>query len=686
MRPSLLRPLRGLRRQSAIAYRFFMRKLLLTCVVFAWVAGLVAAEAPTIPLEDFFESPAILSPRLSDDGNRLVMLVRGENGKRSIATFDFATGVAKIVFVPNDYDVEYAFWKGDRIVFGGQVGGNESRAMRSIKADGSGLVDLSESYQKYKALDGAAGASILSQLQDDPENVLVLGYGAERDHTGRMSVSGDFGVYRLNVRNGRRELVEGWGTKDVEVMVDERTGLVYGRVRQSGAVKTYELRLTGSNRFVEVARTDAAGNPWAAEGLLADGKHLVVMQRGLDGYDRGALLELDMVTGKSGKVLFEPPTGEIDGVVMTNSGELAGVKYVDQFPHYRWFLPRWEQLYAGLSATFRGEFVQIVDTDRAEKKFVVIVTSDRNPGAYYFYDSAKNHLAPLGKVYPKIDPAKMAGRHPFTFTARDGLKIQGYLTIPPGREKQPNPMILHPHGGPFGIRDDWEFDDESQFYASRGYTVMQVNYRGSGGYGDTFMRAGMKQWGRTMQDDLTDAVDWAIAQKLTTPDKVAIVGASYGGYAVLAGLVYTPEKYCLGINYVGVSDLRILVDPKTREIDRSSREWYKAWIGSNPDDLKAQSPVEFVERIQVPLMNAYGENDPRVDIEHWRRLEHELKKYNKQYYIFREGDEGHGFRNETSRIRFYRAVEEFLRTGFSGQALIGESKLLEMPVGTPAKD
>lgn len=643
------------------------------------IAGFAAAEEAPIPLENFFEAPAMISPRLSEDGSRLLMLVRGESRKRCIATFDLTTGEAKIVFVPNDYDVEYAFWKADRIVFGGEAGGNESMAMRSIKADGSGLVDLSESIRKYRGFDGAVGAGVASRLPDDPENVLIFGYGAERDHTGRFVPVGDPGVYRLNVRNGRRELVEAVGLTDLGLLVDSRTGLVFGRERQSGAVKTIELRLTGSSRYVEVARTDAAHDPWSAIGLTADGTRLIAINRSLDTYDRGALLELDMATGKPGKVLFEPPAGEIDGAIMTDGGELVGVQYSDQYPHSEWFSQKWGQMYASLSATFRGEYVRITDHDRSETKFVVLVRSDRNPGAYYFYDATKNRLVALGKIYPKIDPSRMAGRHPFTFTARDGLKIQGYLTIPLGREKQPNPLIVHPHGGPFGIRDDWEYDDESQFYASRGYTVMQVNYRGSGGYGEKFMRAGMKQWGRTMQDDLTDAVDWAIAQKLTTPDKVGIVGASYGGYAVLAGLVYTPEKYCLGVNYVGVSDLRIQVDPKTYERGRGFREWAKAWIGSDSDDLKARSPVEFVERIRVPLLNAYGENDPRVDIEHWRRLERELKKHHKNYTIFREEDEGHGFRNESSRLRFYRAVEEFLRVGFAGQRPNGESKGTEAP-------
>lgn len=643
-----------------------------------------------ISVDAFFGTPAMVAPRLSDDGTRVLMLIRGENGKRSIATFDFATNTAKLVFSPSDYDIDYAFWKGDRIVFGGDVGGNESSAMRSIKADGSDLVDLSESLQEHRPIRGAVGADVESRLRDDPHNVVVMGYGAEKDLTGAIVPSGEFGAYRLDVRTGKRRLIEVWGDKSMGISVDALTGVVYGRVRQVGGETIYEVRASDSRKFVEAGRESAAeSTPQEGAirplGLLPGGKTALILRREAGQYDRGALIEYDLATGQPVAVRFVAPSGEINDVVIDTNGELVGVQYEDSHPRYHWFSPKWAKLHASLSATFPGEFVEFGSRDRKETRFIIIVRSDRNPGAYYLYDAEKTTLTPLGKIKPQIDPAQMAPRRPFVYTTRDGLKVHGYLTIPVGREKQPNPLIQLPHGGPFGIRDGWLFDREAQFLANRGYTVMQVNYRGSGGYGVAFQVAGKRKWGREMQNDLTDAVDWAIAQKLTTPDKVAIVGASYGGYAALAGLVYTPEKYCLGVNNVGVSDLRLIVDPKTKDRGRM-KPWYEEWVGKDPEDLKARSPVAFVERIQVPTFHAYGENDPRVDIEHWRLLERELKKHNKTYFIIREKDQGHGFENEDASIRYYRALEEFLRIGFSGQALIGETKLLEMPVGTTVKE
>jgi len=197
-----------------------------------------------------------------------------------------------------------------------------------------------------------------------------------------------------------------------------------------------------------------------------------------------------------------------------------------------------------------------------------------------------------------------------------------------------------------------------------------------------FQYAGRRQWGRAMQDDLTDAVNWAVQQGFAPKDRVAIYGASYGGYAVLAGLVFTPELYRCGINYVGAVDLRFLVRP-SRGHGRWGELYVKNWIGEDAADLRARSPVEYVERIRVPTMHAYGENDPRVDIDHWNELQSELRKYHKPYTYFRKKEEGHGFRIESDRFDFYRAVEKFLAEnlvgGPDGRVTIGPLKVEQMP-------
>jgi dipeptidyl aminopeptidase/acylaminoacyl peptidase len=264
----------------------------------------------------------------------------------------------------------------------------------------------------------------------------------------------------------------------------------------------------------------------------------------------------------------------------------------------------------------------------------------------------------------RLDTTKLQPRQPVAYPARDGLVIHGYLTLPAGAAGRRVPLIVHPHGGPFGVRDDWGFDAEVQFLASRGYAVLQPNYRGSGGYGQKFEQAGFREWGGKMQDDLTDGVKWAIDQGFADPERICIYGASYGGYAALAGVTFTPELYRCAINYVGVSDLRVIASV-ARYFDRGSLLFNKTRIGEGAM-LDERSPVNYVQNIRVPTLHAYGDNDVRVIQEHWMRLEAALKRYHKPYEYITENKEGHGFGHEESRMRFYGLVEKFLEKNLAG--------------------
>lgn len=662
------------------------RRLFLLFIAIAACGSLASAAADKpLPIEAFFRTSEISQPRLSRDGARIVMLVRNDPQRKSIAVYDVRQQKGSIVFVPNDYNVDFAFWKGDRIVFGGDVGGNESYALRSIKADGSDLRDLSESWQKYQRatspLVGGVGGAVFSRLPRDDDHILIAGYGVRRNSRAELEPSGEYGFYRLNVNTRRRDWVENADKDAVSYFVDDQSGDVFGRAIRTGDDQILQIKdLKGEYR--PVGRARIADSPVDYIGLLPGGKIVLAQVKSSEEHDRGALYAFNRETLKREQLLYEPPVGEIEegGIHRRPTGQIVGITYEAEKPVTEWFDPGWAKLHASLSRTFPDMLINVLDSTLDEKLHVVAVYSDRDPGTYYLFDSVTPVITPIGRINSLIDPGQMAEREPIKYAARDGLEIYGYLTRPPGHNGRQVPLVILPHGGPFGIRDSWNFDPESQFLANRGYAVLQVNYRGSGGYGIRFMAAGKREWGRKMQDDLTDGVRWAIDQGIAAPERVAIYGASYGGYAALAGLVFTPELYRCGINYVGVSDLPFLRRPN--EQTNASRDiWFEEWIGKDSADLASRSPTNHVANIRVPSMHAYGDNDPRVDIGHWKLLEPELKKHGKTYIYIRERDEGHGFENEQSRIKFYSALERFLELNMlrDGKVELGELKAIEMP-------
>lgn len=657
----------------------------LACLGLAGASQVSAAPAaPPVPVEAFFATPNATTVRLSDDGKRVALLVRVDDGKNAIATLELATMKGGIVFKPNDYKIKYLFWKGDRIVFGGDAGGNESFSMRSIRYDGRDLRDLSESYKEFVDLEGPVGATMVSRLRSRPDEVLVQGYGALRNSEGAWEVAGEFGFYRLNIRTRNREFVEAYNEKALGYFTDPVTGAIFGRTLQDGAEQVIELKRNGDGAYESVARFPANEEPWEFVGLSADKSTAYLLVRGYQNYDRRCLMSFDMSTLKLGQLLYQSPEGELEegsaSLKRDELGTVVGVAYEAAKPVTVWFDPVWARMSASLEATFPGQSVDIIQSVAGARFHVVRVHSDRDPGNFFVFDATTPKLYPVGRIMPGIDPARMSPMTPISFVARDKETIHGYLTQP-NDGKKTHPLVLHPHGGPFGIRDSWGFNPDVQFLASRGYAVLQVNYRGSGGYGNRFQAIGKYQWGKTMQDDLTDAVNWAVQQGYTTADRVAIYGASYGGYATLAGLVYTPELYRCGINYVGVSDLNILVN-SGRDKGRGYKIFAKNWIGKDADDIKARSPINFVERIRVPSLHAYGDNDPRVDIKHWTALERELKKYGKTYQFIRQSDEGHGFASEANSIAFAQAVELFLAQNLKGptpKVTVGPTKTVELP-------
>ena len=323
--------------------------------------------------------------------------------------------------------------------------------------------------------------------------------------------------------------------------------------------------------------------------------------------------------------------------------------------------------------------------NREEDKFIVRTHGDRSRGAFYYYDNQRDELRKLAEVSPWLDAEKLAPMEPVRIPARDGLKLPAYLTLPPGMEAKNLPVVLLVHGGPWA-RDAWGFDSEAQFLANRGYAVLQVNFRGSTGYGREFWEKSFKQWGKAMQDDLTDSVKWLVDRGIADPRRIAIYGGSYGGYAALAGMAFTPEVYAAGISFVGPSNLFTLL-ASVPPYWEPYRQMQYEMIG-NPeteqDLLTAASPLFSADKITSPLLIAQGANDPRVKQAESDQIVAALQARGIDVpYIVRD-NEGHGFGNEENRLYFFRAIERLLAKHLGGRAEQSDEKIPELE-GTDVK-
>jgi dipeptidyl aminopeptidase/acylaminoacyl peptidase len=638
------------------------------------------APLPPLRIEDFYGTPQLRNPRLSPDGTKIAFLFPHEK-KLALGLYDRATKESRLVLSGTDESLARFTWKGnDRIVFRADVAGNESFFIGSTDLAGKNVVRLAESQRLPNNLTGDF-ADIVDALPGDPDRIGVIGiFAGNIDHATFVGTPATIGL--LNIRNGARTpLVELRESDRFHSAKFDGKGVLRLRSRLEGRTLVWEHRTGNGERFRRVAAHPFHGyaETWEPKAFAEDGATLWLISR--EEHDRGALYAMDTRTFEKGAPLFVPPAGEIGDLVMNHEGALAGVSYMTERLRYHWFLQANADLHAKLAATFTGCEIEFPSLSKDGDVALISVRHDREPGVFYVFDRKAGSLTQFKRVRD-LDPARLSPMKPIRYPARDGLEIHGYLTIPRGMEGKKVPLILHPHGGPFGVRDSWGYAPDVQFLASRGYAVLQPNYRGSGGYGREFIDKGRQQWGRAMQDDLTDAVQWAIAQGIADPRRIAIYGASYGGYAALAGAMLTPDLYACAVNYVGAADLELTFWRRGEEAWRSADDFnYRTeWVGATRAWRDATSPILLVERLKSPTLHAYGAEDPRVVIDHWTRLEPQLKKHGKPYEAIVEGKQGHGFRNEGPAIKFAAALEQFLATHLRNPVVtIGPEKVMEMP-------
>lgn len=598
------------------------------------------APAPRLPLRDFFRNPDETGFRISPDGRYLAWLAPYER-RLNVFVRPVAGGDAVRVTSETARDIGGFFWKGERIVYVKDFGGDENFHVVTVDRSGGDARDLTPG-DKVKA-------DVVDILEDDDDH-MILSHNRRDDSA--------FDVFRINVKTGAETLIAenpgnivSWGTDHD------------GKLRVAGTsdgVNTSLLYRDSEDEEFRAIVTTSFKEAVSPLFFTFDNRRLYVASNRCR--DKSAIFEFDPATAKEGALLAESAENDVEFISYSRKRRvLTAARWVSWKIERKFFDAETEATFRDLEAKLPGYEVSITSGNKDEDKFIVAATSDRTPGKRYLYDKAARTLTLLADVAPWLPEESLATMKPIQYASRDGLAIHGYLTLPKGVEARNLPVVVNVHGGPWA-RDVWGYNAEVQFLANRGYAVLQVNFRGSIGYGRSFWEASFREWGRKMQDDVTDGVQWLVGQGIADPKRVAIYGGSYGGYATLAGLAFTPELYAAGIDYVGVSNLLTFmkaIPPYWKPMLAMLQEM----VGDMEKDdamLRAASPVFSADRIKAPLLIAQGAKDPRVVKSESDQMVEAMRKRGVEVEYIVKDNEGHGFRNEENRFEFYEAMERFL--------------------------
>lgn len=614
------------------------------------------------PVEAFFGDGGLEQPQLSPSG-RYVAGFKVIRGKRNIVRIDLETGASNAVTAFDGTDI-YRFWWAteNRILFNAAFRGGQVRRLAAIDADGTGLVDFAQRKDPRGLVPVAAslqlGDEIVSLLPDDPDHILVAyGYSPTA-----LTFASD--VYKLNIRTGRAAAVVHSDAHPRAWLADP-SGVVrlgYG-ASQQGVFFVY--RKDAESEWVTIRepqniRAEPLG--FLPLGFTEEPDEIYVLAR--NGGDRLALHRYNVAHGTLSDLVFAHPRVDVGGPLVYATPQpgqparVLGVHYTTDYPQIHWLDPDAEALTTDLRRSLPGVEPIVRSRSADGSRLLVLAASDRVPPTYYLMEPAKRAAMRLFSTRPDLDPDVLAEVKPVSYTARDGVEIPGYLTLPRGSEGRRVPIIVNPHGGP-AARDTRFFSSEVQFLASRGWGVFQPNFRGSSGFGRQFEMIGYREWGLAMQDDITDGVRWLIQQGIADPERICIYGGSYGGYAAMVGVTKTPELYACGATLAGVSDLDDLLSDVAFYLNAFYLDERLGRRGPDAERLRATSPITNIEAVRVPILIAHGVEDRVVRVAQSTSLADALEGAEKPHHLMLFQGQPHGFIDEDQRIRYYRNLEAF---------------------------
>ncbi len=597
---------------------------------------------PKIPLRDFFRNSEKVNFALSPNGEYVAFMAPYEN-RMNIFVQKIGDQEAVRVTGETDRSLQSYTWATNTILlFLKDDKGDENFHLYSV--------DLITRHTKDLTPFKGVRASIVDPLRDNDKEILVS--LNKRDPQ-------VFDVYRLNIHTGDLQL-EAENPGNVMAWVSDQEGKIRIATTTDGVNTSVLYRDNEQEAFRTIITTNFrdALNPIA---FTYDNKHLYASSN--IGRDKQAIVKYDIANGKELEEIFSHPDVDVEHLIRSRKQKkIQGVYYTTWKTEMHFFDDELAGVQKRLEEKLGSDYeIFIAGRDKNEEKYLVVTINDRSSGTYYLYDTISDKIHKLADVKPWLNEANLAEMKPITFQSRDGLTMHGYLTLPKGVKAEKLPVVVNPHGGPW-YRDVWGFNPEVQFLANRGYAVLQINFRGSTGYGRKFWEASFKEWGLKMQDDITDGVKWLIGEGIADAKRVAIYGGSYGGYATLAGLAFTPNLYACGIDFVGVSNLFTFMNtipPYWKPLLDMMHEM----VGHPEEDkeqLTATSPVYHVDKIEVPLFVAQGAKDPRVNINESDQIVEALNKRGVDVLYMVKENEGHGFSNQENKFEFYEAMESFL--------------------------
>lgn len=605
-------------------------------------ANTVTSKNSEIPLELFFRNPEKTSFKLSPDGSKIAYLATVSSTLNLfVAEGTTANGQAITTFKGESIK-DFMWVNAEWLVYTKDNGGDENDVLYSCHYTGGKQFPLTPET-------GVVASVIKKSALED--HILFIETN-ERNQT-------DFDVYRVNVNDGTKDLVHtnlGGYSNWVFDDNDQLRAAVRTEGTQTHLMYTTSYEAYGWQNGATVPFTDTF-----VPFFMSKRGNLIYCISNVD-RDKSIVILYDLDRKKVFDIIYENAEYDVDYLVQSKvNRELLYVGYTSDYQQQEYIHEPMKSTFATLKKRFGDDEVRIISMSDDEKKMIIKVSSDVNRGSYHFYNASNELLVKLADIAPWLQADQMCTMEPYTFTTSDGVKLHGYITYPKTGNKKNLPLVVNPHGGPWA-RDQRGFNPEVQFLASRGYAVFQVNFRGSTGYGKKLWQQGFKQWGQAMQRDITEGVRSLINAGIADPKRIAIYGASYGGYATLAGLTYTPDLYACGIDYVGVSNLLTFMETIPPYWEAYREMMYKM-VGDPETDramLEAYSPALKANLIKSPVFIAQGANDPRVNIRESDQMVEALRNAGVKVDYMVKSDEGHGFDKEANRFEFYMAMEKFL--------------------------